>query len=91
MGKKTGSKTPKVTAAAPAATSDSRKRKQLGRRDSEEATERALREKFPSLSKVALETKEVDGVKLRDRVREDRRKLEESKGSKRLTWRQLLA
>jgi hypothetical protein len=52
-----------------------RKRRQLGRRDSDEAVERSIERHFAGFSQIDLETQRLNGLTLRERVRADRSKL----------------
>ena len=66
-------------------------RRQLGRRSSEETIERAIQVKFAHIPAEVLETKQFDGLHIRERVRADRRAL--GKGGRLGTkyWETLLA
>jgi hypothetical protein len=55
------------------------KRRQLARRDTEQAVERLLRDHFPTLSKQDMDVKTVDGLTLRQTLLEAKRKAKEGK------------
>ena len=55
------------------------RRRQLGRRSSEEQVERSIQEHFGHLPKIATECKHVDGMTLRQRVRQDLHAAEDQK------------
>ena len=49
-----------------------KRRRQLGRRDSEEAVQRAIDRHFGHLPAEVIETHRIDGLLLRDRIKQDR-------------------
>ena len=68
------------------------KRRRLGRRDSDEKVERGIRCHFGWMSKSLLSSKRVDGLLLRERIEQDRKRLGEKKGCQKLGpsyWRDL--
>ena len=71
----------------------SRKRRTLGRRDSEEKLSRQLSQHFSHMSQQQLATVRVDGLLVRDRIKADRDKL--LKGDRRRLsssyWRDLVS
>lgn len=52
-----------------------KRRRQLGRRDSEEAVNRAMQKHFAHLPQEVVETHRIDGVLVRDIIRRDRNQL----------------
>jgi hypothetical protein len=70
------------------------KRRQLGRRKSEEQVERSLEQHFGHISKIVLETTRIDGLLARERILEDmRHNKKKDAGKKRLGagyWRDLV-
>lgn len=49
-----------------------KRRRQLGRRDSEEAVSRAMTKHFAHIPKEVVETARVDGLLVHDKIRQDR-------------------
>ena len=68
----------------------SRKRRQLGRRDSDETVERSISKHFGGFSKIDLETVKVSGQVLRDRIRTDRHALPTGARLGSTYWRDLV-
>ena len=69
-----------------------KRRRQLGRRMSEEQTERALQLHFSHLPKQVVETKRINGLLLREKILSDYRAAKASDQTKRLGasyWRDL--
>jgi hypothetical protein len=66
------------------------RRRQLGRRDSDETVERSITKHFSGFSQIDLETQKVNNQTLRERIREDRQKLERSGRLGSTYWRDLV-
>jgi hypothetical protein len=67
-----------------------KRRRQLGRRDSDEAVERSIQRHFSGFSLIDLETQKVKGQTLRERIRSDRAKLERGGRLGSTYWRDLV-
>lgn len=67
-----------------------KRRRQLGRRDSDEAVERSIQKHFSGFSQIDLETQKVKGETLRERIRSDRQKLEKGSRLGSTYWRDLV-
>jgi hypothetical protein len=57
-----------------------KRRRQLGRRDSEEAISRAIAKHFSHIPTEVIETAKVDGLLVRDKIRMDRKSLSQGEG-----------
>ena len=66
------------------------RRRQLGRRDSDEIFERSITKHFSGYSQIDLETQKVNNQTRRERVREDRQKLDRGGRLGSTYWRDLV-
>jgi hypothetical protein len=71
-------------------TEGGKRRRQLGRRDSDEAVERSIQKHFSAFSQIDLETQRVKGQTLRERIRSDRHKLPKGGRLGSTYWRDLV-